>query len=307
MPPLSSLYGAVEAGGTKFLCAVGTMPDDLHETIRIATTTPEDTLGQVIDFFRRYRDQLHAVGIGSFGPVDLAPSSTTFGHLLHTPKRGWADVDLRGTIQEALDVPIALDTDVNAAALAEARWGTGRSVDTFLYLTVGTGIGGSVVQDGACLHGLAHPEMGHIRVPRAPNDTFEGVCDHHDDCLEGLASGPALAARWGCDPERLPDDHPAWTIQAHYLAQACATFVYTLVPERIVLGGGIMQRSHLFPLIRSRLKRLIAGYPDVQPLSGSLDAYVVPPALGTYAGLLGALALAEQAHPISVRSPDASL
>lgn len=294
MSLLSSLYGAIEAGGTKFLCAVGTAPNDLQQILRIPTTTPDDTLRQVVAFFDDYRDRLEAIGIGSFGPVDLAPSSDTFGHLLHTPKRGWAKVDLVGTVQDALDVPVALETDVNAAALAEDREGAGQLLETFLYLTVGTGVGGSFVQNGRCLHGLSHPEMGHIRVPRAPDDDFEGVCDHHGDCLEGLASGPALAARWGCNPETLPDDHPAWALQAHYLAHACAGFVYTLSPERIILGGGIMQRTHLFPMIRSRLRDLLSGYPNVSALH-TLSEYIVPPALGTEAGVRGALALAQRA------------
>jgi fructokinase len=290
----TTTYGAIEAGGTKFVCAVGEGPEDLHATTRIPTTTPYETLRRVVAFFRTQTASIAALGVGTFGPVDLDPDSSTFGHLLHTPKDRWRHVDLVGRLHRALEVPVALETDVNAAALAEDRWGAAQDVDAFLYLTVGTGIGGGFVADGRCLHGRMHPEMGHVSVPRADGDDFEGVCRYHGACLEGLASGPALQGRWGARPEDLPADHPAWPLQAHYLAHACATFTYALSPERIILGGGVMQRGSLFPLIRERLHTVLGGYLNVTR-GLRREGYVLPPGLGTRAGILGALALAHEA------------
>lgn len=287
-------YGAIEAGGTKFVCAVGRGPDDLRASVRIPTTTPDETLDRVVAFFHEEGNDIAALGMGTFGPVDLDPDSSTFGHLLHTPKDRWRHVDVAGRLHRALGVPVALETDVNAAAIGEHRWGAARDVDTFVYLTVGTGIGGGFMTDGRCLHGLMHPEMGHISVPRAEDDDFDGVCAYHGACLEGLASGPALHARWTTPPEDLPDDHPAWRLQAHYLAHACATFIYTLSPERILLGGGVMQREALFPSIRKRLRDVLNGYLNVAAITDQVESYVVPPGLGTRAGIFGALALARE-------------
>ena len=286
-------YGALETGGTTCVCAVGQGPADIYDSVRLPTTTPTDTLGRVIDFFRQVEPDISALGVGTFGPVDLSPSSSTFGHLLHTPKQDWTHVDLKGHLQRALNVPIILDTDVNVAARAEHHMGAAQSIDTFLYLTVGTGIGGSLMINGQCLQGLLHPEMGHIHVPRAPNDTFQGTCPYHDSCLEGLASASAIEARWGTAPDALPDDHPAWTMQAHYLAQACASFVYTFSPERIILGGGVMQRRLLFPMIRNRFRDLFSTYLSLPELTRNVNTYIVPPELGTQAGIRGALALAQ--------------
>lgn len=286
-------YGAVETGGTTCVCAIGQGPTDVQKSVRIPTTTPAETLSQIIDFFRQTCPKISTLGVGTFGPVDLSPSSSTFGHLLQTPKREWSHIDLKGQLQQALRVPVVLDTDVNVAARAEYHMGAAQSVDTFLYLTVGTGIGGSLMVEGKGLRGLLHPEMGHIHVPRASNDTFQGACPYHGTCLEGLASAPAIEARWGITPNKLPDDHAAWPMQAYYLAQACASFVYTFSPERIILGGGVMQRQSLFPMIRNRFRDLFSTYLTLPELTQNVGRYIVPPALGNHAGIRGALALAQ--------------
>jgi len=292
------LVGGIEAGGTKFVCAVGAGPDDVRAEVRVPTTTPAETLGRVVAFFAGQAAvaPLAALGIASFGPIDLDPRSPTFGFVTTTPKAGWRGVDLAGPFRRALGVPVAVDTDVNAAALAEQRWGAGRGLATLVYVTVGTGIGGGVVVDGRPLHGLVHPEIGHVRVPHdRTRDPFSGVCPAHGDCWEGLAAAPALAARWGRAPESLPDDHPAWALQAHYLALGLANLVLTLSPERLVLGGGVMARAPLYPLVRAGISALLAGYLASPALNAGLGRYLVPPALGERAGVLGALLLAQRA------------
>ncbi|MEP6730048.1 MAG: ROK family protein [bacterium] len=291
MPFPTPLLGAVEAGGTKFVCAVGTGPSDIRATTRIATTTPDETLGRVIEFFRGH-ESVAALGVGAFGPLDLCTDSPTFGFITSTPKVGWRDCNIVGTLRGALRIPVVIDTDVNAAAIGEHRWGAARDVEHVLYMTVGTGIGGGVLVQGAPLHGAQHPEIGHMPVPHdRSRDAYAGCCPFHGDCLEGLASGPALHARWGRPGETLPDDHPAWPLEAHYLALSLVTCIYTLAPERIILGGGVMQRTHLFPLVRAEVNALINGYVTTPVL----DELIVPPALGNDAGMLGALALAERA------------
>lgn len=293
---MGGLYGAVEAGGTKFLCAVGTGPEDLRAVTRIPTTDPEETLGRVLAFFRAFAGDLRAIGIGAFGPLDLNPNSPTFGTIPATPKPGWSGANLVRPLREAFRVPIRLETDVNAAAFGEGRWGAARGLETFVYLTVGTGIGGGAVVHGRLLHGLLHPEMGHIRIPHdRERDPFPGVCPFHGDCWEGLASGPALAARWGQPPESLPPDHPAWDLEADYLALGLVNLLCVLVPERIILGGGVMGNRDLFPRIRERVRGLLNRYLPAPALAGDLSDYIVPPALGDRAGLLGALALAIEA------------
>lgn len=297
---VSELVGAVEAGGTKFVCGVGTAPDDLREETRFPTTGPEETLGRTAAFLREAGERhggLAAVGVGSFGPVDPEPGSPRYGHILSTPKPGWSGTDFVGRIRDELGLPVAFDTDVNAAAVGEGRWGAARGLDTFLYLTVGTGIGGGAMVRGRPLHGLLHPEMGHVRIPRHAEeepDDFAGACPYHGDCLEGLASGPAMEERWGRPPEDLPADHPAWELEAAYLARGVVNHVLTLAPRRVVMGGGIMMRRELFPAIRERLRELLGEYVDAPELA-DLDRYVVPPGLGDRAGLLGALALGQEA------------
>jgi len=288
------LCGAIEAGGTKFICAVGYGPSSIESIERIPTATPERTLARVLDFFRPFQRRLKALGVGSFGPIDVSSGSSSYGRLLETPKRGWSDVNVLQMLRQEVDVPVALETDVNAAALGEGRWGAGQSVDTFLYLTIGTGIGGGFVHSGRCLHGALHPEMGHIRVPREPDDTFSGRCPYHENCLEGLASGPSIEARWGVKPEHLAEDHPAWDLQARYLASACTSLFYTLSPQLIILGGGVMQQSHLYATTRRKLASLLCGYPRITPIaSNDMDQLLVAPELGWRAGMLGAMAMAQ--------------
>ncbi len=291
---MTTLYGGIEAGGTKFVCAVGTSPDDARTT-RFDTTTPGETIGRAITFFRAH-PRLAAIGIASFGPIDLRPDSPTFGCITTTPKPGWAHTDLVGALRRALDVPIGFDTDVNGAALGEHRWGAARGLDTFIYLTIGTGIGGGGLVGGQLMHGLVHPEMGHIRIPHDfARDPFPGVCPFHGDCFEGLASGPAIEKRWGARAETLPADHPAWELEAHYLALALVNYICTLSPQRILLGGGVMAQAQLFPLIRRATQRILAGYIQASAMLERVDEYIVPPGLGARAGILGALALAQAA------------
>lgn len=287
---MTTLYGAIEAGGTKFVCAVGTAPDDLRET-RFPTTTPDETIARAVEFFRA-QPRVAAIGIGSFGPIDLRHDSPTYGYITTTPKPGWRNTDLVGAIRRALKVPVEFETDVNAAALGEHRWGAARGLDTFIYLTIGTGIGGGGLVSGKLMHGLIHPEMGHLRLPHDfARDPFPGVCPFHGDCLEGLASGPALEKRWGARAETLPPDHLAWALEAHYLALALVNYICTLSPQRIILGGGVMEQVQLFPLIRREVVQLLNDYVQAPAITEQIDTYIVSPALGARAGILGALAL----------------
>jgi len=298
---MTTLYAGLEAGGTKFNCVVGAGPDDIRAETRIPTTTPEATVREALEFFRAQRaalGPLTAAGVASFGPVDLDPASATYGFITSTPKPGWAHTDIVGPVRQALGVPVQFDTDVNAAALGEGRWGAAQGLDHFIYLTVGTGIGGGGLVGGAMLHGLVHPEMGHVRIPHDRTaDPYEGHCPFHGDCLEGLACGPAMNARWGRPAEELPDDHPAWALEARYLALALNDFVCTLSPRRIILGGGVMERLSLFPKIHRELRSLLNGYVQAPQITTHIDRYVVPPAFGPRAGLIGALALASVLHP----------
>jgi fructokinase len=292
------LCGAVEGGGTKFVCLVGRGPDDVVAEARFPTTTPATTLRQAIDFFRAQQARvgpLAALGIGSFGPVDVLAGSPTFGYVTSTPKPGWADVDVAGPFRRELGLTTAFDTDVNAAAVGEWRWGAARGLDTFIYLTIGTGIGGGGLAEGKLLHGLVHPEIGHLRIPRDPlADPFPGACPYHGDCLEGLASGPALHARWGQPAEALPEGHSAWALEARYLALGLVNLVCTFSPQRIVMGGGVMEQPHLFPLLRREVLALLNGYVRSPEILERIDAYIVPPSLGRRSGVLGALALAQR-------------
>jgi fructokinase len=294
------LYGGIEAGGTKFVCAIGAGPDDVRAQTRFWTTTPAETIERTIDFFRTQAtaldEPLAALGIGSFGPVDPDPESPTFGHITSTPKPGWAHVDLAGAIRRELNLPVGFDTDVNAAALGEWRWGAAQGLDTFIYLTVGTGVGGGGMINGQLMHGLVHPEMGHVRIPHDRSaDPFAGHCPYHGDCLEGLTTGPALEARWGQPAETLPADHPAWELEAGYLALGLVNFICTISPQRIIMGGGVMQQPQLFPMIRRQVQYLLNGYIVSPMVAERIDEYITPPALGSRAGVMGAIALAMRA------------
>jgi fructokinase len=288
------LYGGIEAGGTKWVCAIGTGPDDIRAETRFPTTTPAETLSCAVEFFRAHdSEQLAAIGVGSFGPVDLNPLSSSYGYITTTPKPRWANTDVVGTLQRALGRPIGFDTDVNVALLGEQQWGAARDCDVAVYITVGTGIGGGALVGGRLVHGLIHPEMGHIRLVRDPiRDPFPGICPYHGDCLEGLACGPAIKARWHAPAEQLPADHPAWELEADYLGQAMATLLCILSPQRIIVGGGVMSQPHMFPRVRAATQRWLNGYLQHPHILVHPEQLIVPPALGSRAGVLGAIALA---------------
>lgn len=287
------LYGGMECGGTKFVCATGDETGRLFERKEFPATTPVETIGRALEFFGGLAHPLEAIGIGSFGPVDLDPASPKFGYITSTPKDGWRDTDLMGAVRRATGRPVAFDTDVNAAALGEARWGAAQGLDTFLYLTIGTGVGGGGMANSRLMHGLVHPEMGHIRVPHDWGaDGFAGGCPFHGDCLEGLVAGPAIEARWGQRGETLPPEHAAWDLEAHYIALGLATWICTLSPRRIILGGGVMRQAHLFPRIRKEALALLNGYIQAPEILERMEEYIVAPALGGDAGVLGAIALA---------------
>ena len=285
-------FGGIEAGGSKWECAVGTGPADLRATETVPTTTPAETIGRVVAFFEN-EGPVEAIGIGSFGPVDSKRSSPTWGHITTTPKPGWAGTDVAQEIGRRLSLPVAFDTDVNAAALGEHRWGAARGLDTFCYITVGTGIGGGGMVGGKLLHGLVHPEFGHMRIPHdRAADPFPGVCPYHGDCWEGLASGRAVEARWGRPAEELADPK-VWELQARYLALGLVCVICVLSPERIVIGGGVMTRPELLPLVRYAVTELMNGYLDQASMSDGIADFITLPALGSKAGMLGAIALAE--------------
>jgi fructokinase len=290
-----TVYGGIETGGSKWECAIGTGPDDLHATATIPTTTPEETIDRAIVFFAD-EGPVAAIGIGSFGPIDQKLTSPTWGHITTTPKPGWAHTDVAHEVRRRLSVPVAFDTDVNAAALGEHRWGAARGLDTFCYITIGTGIGGGGMARGRLLHGLVHPEFGHMRIPHDREaDPFPGVCPYHGDCWEGLASGRSIEARWGRPPEELSGHDAVWELEARYLALGLVSVICVLSPERIVLGGGVMRQSELLPLIHREVRGLMNGYLDTAAIGDGIASYVMLPALGSHSGILGAIALAETA------------
>jgi fructokinase len=293
------LYGGIEGGGTKFVCAIGTGPDDIRAETRIPCTSPRETLDGVIQFFKNAEKEhgaLSALGIACFGPLDLNSDSKTYGQILPTTKPEWSGADLLGTLRASFDIPIGIDNDVNGAALGEHLWGAAQGLHTFLYLTIGTGIGGGAFVEGKLLHGLLHPEMGHIPLPHdRVADPFEGMCVFHKDCFEGLACGPAMEARWGQRAETLPDDHPAWDLEATYIAHALTAYLYILSPQRIIIGGGVGSNDHLLKIVREKTRVLVNGYLSSKAISEEIESYIVTPALGNRAGVLGAIALGKQA------------
>jgi fructokinase len=293
-----ALVGGIEAGGTKFVCAIGTGPDDIHAEIRYPTGLPEESISRAVDFFLANAGDagLEAIGVASFGPVDPDPSSSTFGYVTTTPKPGWAHVDFVGPLREAFGVPVGFDSDVNGAALGEHRWGAAQGMDTFVYLTIGTGLGGGGMANGKLIHGLMHPEMGHMAIPHDLDlDPYPGWCTYHGDCWEGLAAGPAIEGRWKTRAENLPPDHPAWALEAHYLALGLRSIICVLSPQRIIMGGGVMHQEHLFPLVRRNVQKLLNGYIQMPEILEDIDEYIVPPLLADRAGVAGALALAQVA------------
>ncbi len=296
--PGGVMLGGVEAGGTKVVCVIGTGPDGVVATTRIEVTDPATTLAAAVRFFREAAAggiALHAIGVASFGPVELRRGHPGYGCITSTPKPGWSGTDMIGPFADALAVPVGFDTDVNAAALAEWRWGAARGLGSFVYLTVGTGIGGGAVVDGRPLRGLGHPEMGHVPVPRRSGDTFAGVCPFHGDCLEGMASGPAVAARFGKRAEELDGAgrEAAVAVAGWYLAAGIGSLVYALAPERVVIGGGLGSMPGLVPATRRELVARLGGYPGLPEHSD--DGFLVPAGLAGLAGPLGALVLADRA------------
>jgi len=292
------LFGGIEGGGTKFVCAVGTGPDDIRAEERFPTTTPQETMARAVEFFKQQEadfGRLAAIGFACFGPLDPNPDSQTFGHILPTPKPGWTNADVVAPLRSALNIPIAFDTDVNGAALGEGRWGAGQGLKNFIYLTIGTGVGGGAYVEGKLLHGLIHPEMGHIPLRHdKAKDPYEGNCPFHGDCFEGLASGVAVEKRWQKSGHDLPADHPAWDLEAEYIAQALASYTFTLSPQRIIIGGGVGSLEHLLPKIQQKTREYINGYIQSYIILEHIETYIVNPGLGNRSGMLGAIALAEQ-------------
>ncbi len=296
MPSQSSealFYGGIEGGGTKFVCAVGSDPENIVDEIRFPTTMPAETIQQVCDFFSPYQRRLHGIGLGSFGPVDIDPNSPAYGFITTTPKPGWANTNILGMLREQLKVPITMDMDVAAAAMGEFKWGASKGLDPSLYLTIGTGIGGGCIVGGKPFRGLVSLEMGHIRIPHDPElDPFPGACPYHGDCFEGLASGPAIQARTGKRAETLADDDPFWELEAGYIAYALANYIFTFAPKKLVIGGGVMQKSFLLEKTRWKVRELLNNYLKHELLTNNIEEYIVQPALGNRSGVLGGIALA---------------
>lgn len=300
-PPL---FGAIEAGGTKIVCAIGTgsHPGILARTRIPSGDDPARAMREVTDWFaaqQHLHGPLSALGLASFGPVDLDPSSPTYGHITTTPKPGWSHANILGALNHAFpNLPVGLDTDVNGAALGEATWGAAQGLSDFIYLTAGTGIGGGGMSGGNLLHGLTHPEMGHIGLPRLPGDDFEGACPFHGRCWEGLCAGPAIEKRSGLPAELLPADHPAWEFTIRYMAHALVNLTCILSPRRIILGGSVRKAGQLgedafFTRLRSAFREILNGYLSSPAMDDSnIRHFIVPPLLGDDAGICGALALA---------------
>ncbi len=288
------LYGSLEAGGTKMVCAIGDEQGNILERVSIPTLEPENTMPAIIDFFKD--KNISALGIGCFGPVDLDKKSATYGYITTTPKLAWKNYDIVGTCKKELGVPVGFDTDVNASALGEATWGCTKELDHSIYITVGTGIGAGVIIDGKPYHGMLHPEAGHIFLARHPQDPMEkGVCPYHDLCLEGLASGPAIAARWGKPGAELADRKEVWELEAYYLAQAICSYIMILSPERIIVGGGVSHQEQMMPMIRAEVQRQMGGYIQAKGMQ-DLDSYIVLPSLNDNQGIMGGLKLAMDAE-----------
>lgn len=291
MPDGPRLFGGIETGGTTCVCALASAEGEIVARCEVPTTDPASTLRQCAAFFRAH-ELPEAIGIGSFGPVDLDVSSPTWGHVTNTPKLQWRNADVAPRLRDELGVPVVFDHDVAAAAYGEYVWGAGRGLPSLAYLTLGTGIGVGLVLDGRIWYGALQPEVGHIRIPRVPGDTYAGSCPSHGDCWEGLACGPALAARYGCDPSELPPEHPAWELEARYTAAGIVAISLVVSPHRLIVGGGIGRREGLLPRLRVRVRELFNDYLSSPIYNEEIDAYLVAPGLGADAGVLGAVALA---------------
>lgn len=283
------ILGALEAGGTKMVCAIGNENGEILKRISIPTETPDITMPQMITFFKE--NNIKALGIGCFGPIDLNRNSETYGYITTTPKTEWANYDIRGVFAEQLGIPVGFDTDVNGSALGESVWGITKGLENSIYITIGTGIGVGVITGGKLLHGMLHPEGGHVIVRKHPEDDFEGVCPYHGCCLEGMASGPAIEKRWGKSAKQLSEVKKVWEIEAYYIAQALVNYILMLSPQKIILGGGVMHQEHILPMIRSQVKKLLNGYISTKEMQ-NLDEYIVLPSLNDNQGIMGALKLA---------------
>lgn len=283
------MLGAIEAGGTKFVCAVGDESGKIIERIQIPTTVPEETMAEVIQFFKKY--DIEAIGIGSFGPIDVNTESPAYGFITSTPKIAWKDYPFVRVIKETFSVPVGFNTDVNAAALGEATFGAAKGLDSCLYITVGTGIGAGAIVQGKLLQGLSHPEMGHILVRRHHDDRYKGKCPYHHDCFEGLAAGPGIEERWGDKGIHLVERTEVWDLEGYYIAQALMQYILILSPKKIILGGGVMNQKQVFSYIYKYLPEFNKNYISLPKLSD----YIVSPGLGDRAGITGALLLAYQA------------
>ncbi|MBP6408880.1 MAG: ROK family protein [Fusobacteriaceae bacterium] len=286
------LIGAVEAGGTKFVLGIGNEKGEILERLSIPTETPEITMEKVVEFFKG--KEVEAIGVGCFGPIDPKLDSPTYGYITTTPKVKWANYNIIGELKKYFDVPIAFDTDVNGATLGELTWGEAKGLNSALYITVGTGIGAGAIVEGKMIHGLLHPEMGHIMVKKHEKDSYKGKCPYHGDCLEGVAAGPAIEERWGLKGDELHVNHEAWEMEAFYLAQALVNFILIVSPEKIIMGGGVMKQEQLFPLIRKEVIKQLNGYINKKEILEDIDNYIVAPKLGDNAGLCGAVALGLQ-------------
>lgn len=280
--------GALEAGGTKMVCAVGDENGNIFEQISIPTVTPDETLPKIIDYFKD--KNISALGIGCFGPIDLNKNSDTYGFITTTPKLAWRNCDIVGRLKEALNIPIGFDTDVNGSLLGEATWGAAKDKNCAIYITVGTGVGVGVMVDGKLLHGMLHPEAGHMLMTMHPEDKYSGKCPYHKTCLEGLAAGPAIEERWGKKGIELSSDKKVWELEAYYIAQAIYNYILVLSPQIIILGGGVMHQEVLFPLIRKEIQRLNKDYLLTKELA-DLDNYIVSASLNDDQGIMGAIKL----------------
>ena len=302
---MEHFYG-IEGGGTKFVCAFGSGPNDLHDRVVIPTTTPEETMSRVVEHIRAVSKKTNLNGIGAavFGPLGLNPEHDNYGFITTTPKLAWRHFDFIGELEKAVPLPVVFDSDVNVTAMAEYRWGAGRHLSDFIYITVGTGIGAGAIVNHKLCHGALHPEMGHMLIPKLPDDKGKSVCAYHDHCLEGLASGPSLQARFGVDDAmKLDENHIAWEMETHYLATAIANYTFCFSPKRIIMGGGVMQQTHLFKRIQQKLITFIGGYVQ-HPYLNQKNHYIVPPGLKNNAGVLGAIALAEANRSLAVAAPN---
>lgn len=281
--------GALEAGGTKMVCAIGNENGEIFERTSIPTETPEITVPKLIEYFADKK--IEALGIGCFGPIDLNRNSDTYGYITTTPKLIWANYNIVGAFREALKIPVGFDTDVNGSALGEATWGITKGLENSMYITIGTGVGAGIIANGKLLHGMLHPEGGHLLLSKHPSDSYEGRCPYHKTCLEGLASGPAIEARWGKKGVELADKREVWELEAYYIGQALADYIVTLSPQRIVLGGGVMHQEHMIPMVREEVKRQLNGYLQTKELE-DMENYIVLPSLNDNQGIMGALKLA---------------